>query len=166
VGVDASADVIEIARTRGPVLAACDIQFLQAAAEDVALDEPVDAVIGRAILVHLPEPEAVLRHLCGQIRPGGIIAFAEPDITLAGTVPALPLWHAVKSVICDTFLGMGLDPAFGRCLYALFRRAGLPSPQLTLSRPMVGADETELLALMTGRMAIGLPDGPTTWHGH
>jgi 2-polyprenyl-3-methyl-5-hydroxy-6-metoxy-1,4-benzoquinol methylase len=86
---------------------------------------PVDAVIGRAILVHLPEPEAILRHLRGQIRPGGIIAFGETDITLAGTVPATPLWHTVKSAICDTFLGMGLDPAFGRCLHALFRRAGL-----------------------------------------
>jgi ubiquinone/menaquinone biosynthesis C-methylase UbiE len=149
VGVDASADVIELARTRGAEPGACDIQFLQAAVEDFALDEPVDAVIGRAILVHLPEPDAVLRHLCGQVRPGGIIAFGEADITLAGTVPALPLWHAVKSVICDTFSGMGLDPAFGRCLHALFRRAGLQSPQLTLSRPMVGADETDLLALMT-----------------
>jgi 2-polyprenyl-3-methyl-5-hydroxy-6-metoxy-1,4-benzoquinol methylase len=66
---------------------------------DFAVDEPVDAVIGRLILMHLPDPVAILRHLAGQIRPGGLIAFGETDITPAGSVPVVSLVQAVKDGI-------------------------------------------------------------------
>ena len=82
--VDAAADVIEFARTRAAALGACDIRFERIAIEDIAVDEPVDAVIGRLILMHLPNPVATLRHLASQVRPGGLIAFGETDITPAG----------------------------------------------------------------------------------
>ena len=104
IAVDA-ADVVELARARAAQLAACEIQFQQCAIDDIALDEPVDAVVGRFILMHLPEPVAALRHLARQVRPGGLVAFVESDITLAGTIPALPLWSAVKSAISETFRG-------------------------------------------------------------
>jgi ubiquinone/menaquinone biosynthesis C-methylase UbiE len=143
------ADVIELARARAAELAACEMRFRQCAIEDIALDESVDAVIGRFILMHLPEPVSALRHLAGQLRPGGVFAFAETDISLACTVPVLPLWSAVKSAISDTFSGMGVDPAFGRGLHALFTRAGL-KPRLTLAGALGGSDESELLSLVTG----------------
>jgi 2-polyprenyl-3-methyl-5-hydroxy-6-metoxy-1,4-benzoquinol methylase len=146
--VDAAADIIEFARTRAVELGASDIRFERAAIADIAVDEPVDAVIGRLILMHLPDPVATLRHLAGQVRPGGVIAFCEPDITLAGSVPVVPLVRAVKSGICDTFMGMGVDPASGRRLHALFRQAGLNPPRLTLGGPLGGADDTDVLALV------------------
>jgi 2-polyprenyl-3-methyl-5-hydroxy-6-metoxy-1,4-benzoquinol methylase len=91
-------------------LGASDIRFERAALADIAVDEPVDAVIGRLILMHLPDPVTTLRHLAGLVRPGGLIAFCEPDITLAGSVPVVPLVRAVKNGISDTFTGMGVDP--------------------------------------------------------
>ena len=98
--------------------------------------------------MHIPDPIAALRHLAIQARPGGLIAFGESDITQAGSIPVLPLWRAVKHGISDTFTGMGLDPAFGRGLHTLFRRAGLNPPRLTLGGPLGGADDTDALALV------------------
>jgi hypothetical protein len=122
------------------------------------VDEPLDAVIGRFILMHLPDPVAALRRLAGEVRPGGLIAFSESDIYPAGSIPVLPLWRAIKQVISETFTGMGLDPAFGRNLYLLFQRAGLKPPRLTHSGPMGGADDTDVLGLVV--------EGATARLGH
>lgn len=45
--VDAAADVIEFAQARAAELGACNIQFERTAIEDIAVNESVDAVIGR-----------------------------------------------------------------------------------------------------------------------
>ena len=57
-GVDAAADIIDFARIRAARLAATNIRFEQTSIEDIHMDEPVDAVIGRFILMHLPDPVA------------------------------------------------------------------------------------------------------------
>jgi cyclopropane fatty-acyl-phospholipid synthase-like methyltransferase len=38
---------------------------------------PFDAVVGRLILLHLPDPQAALRLLVARVRPGGIVAVQE-----------------------------------------------------------------------------------------
>jgi SAM-dependent methyltransferase len=144
--VDAAADIIEFARTRAAELGESTVRFEQSALADIALDVPVDAVIGRLILVHLPDPVDALRHLATQVRPGGFIAFSEPDMTPTGSIPDLPLCRAVKNGIADTFTRMGVDPAFGVKLHTVFQQAGLRAPQLTLGAPLGGADATEILA--------------------
>jgi SAM-dependent methyltransferase len=142
-GVDAAPDIIELARARATERAASSVRFEQAVIADIDLDEPVDAVIGRLILMHVPDPVATLRQLAGLVRPGGFIAFSEFDMTAAGSVPDLPVWRAARDGITGTFTGLGLDPAFGATLPALFRRAGLGSPRLTLGAPIGGVDDSD-----------------------
>ena len=146
--VDAAADIIEFARTRAAELGVSTVCFERAAIEDIELDEPVDAVIGRLILMHLPEPVTMLRRLAARVRPGGLIAFCESDISPAGSVPDQPLCRTVKDAIADAFAGAGANPAFGIILHRLFRRAGLRAPRLTAGAPMGGADDIEVLALV------------------
>ena len=57
---------------------------------DLTLDEPVDAVIGRLILMHLPDPESTLRQLARLVRLGGVIAFCETDISAVRSFPRRP----------------------------------------------------------------------------
>ena len=147
-GVDASADVIELARSRAAELGVTNVHFERASVTDIALDEPVDAVIGRLILVHLPDPVAAIRHLATQVRPGGLIAFCEIDITRAGTIPDTPLYRAMKDVIAETFARQGVDAAFGLKLHSLFQQAGLSAPRLTLSAPLGGTDDIDIFALV------------------
>jgi ubiquinone/menaquinone biosynthesis C-methylase UbiE len=146
VGVDAAADVIEIARTRVGEQGLQTISFEAMSIADISLDEPVDAVIGRLILMHLPDPVAALRHLAALVRPGGLIAFCESDITPVYSVPDLPLFATVKDAFARAFRGAGVDPAFGAKLHTLFCRAGLGTPRLALGAPLGVADDTEILA--------------------
>jgi ubiquinone/menaquinone biosynthesis C-methylase UbiE len=145
VGVDAAGDVLEFARARAAGQGMSTVRFEQAAIGDLAVDE-VDAVIGRLILMHLPDPVSTLRQLAGLVRPGGLIMFCEFDIGAARSIPESPLSQALVDGIVRTFQSAGLAPAFGSTLHTLFRQAGLGVPQLTLSAPVGTANDTEAWA--------------------
>jgi ubiquinone/menaquinone biosynthesis C-methylase UbiE len=147
-GVDSAADIVELARSRAAEQGVLSVRFEQLALADLVVDEPVDAVIGRLILMHVPDPVATLRHLAALVRPGGLIAFCEFDTTAAHSVPDLPLWRAARDGIAAAFTGLGLDPAFGTTLHTLFQRAGLGAPRLTLGTPLGGVDDTDTVAFV------------------
>jgi hypothetical protein len=135
------------------------VRFEQATVGDLILDQPVDAVIGRLILMHLPDPVAALRQLAGLVRPGGFLTFSEFDMTGARSVPDLPLWLGARNTIIDTFTGLGLDPTFAATLPTLFRQAGLETPRLALGGPVGSAADTEVLAFVVETLRSMLPAG-------
>ncbi len=145
-GVDAASEMIALARARGTEQGLSAVHFTQAAIDAIALDEPVDAVIGRLILMHLPDPAATLRHLSSFVRPGGVIAFSENDITGARSIPDMPLFGRVTAGIVRAFEAVGLSPQFGTTLHTIFADAGLGAPRLTLGTPIGTAAETDILA--------------------
>jgi SAM-dependent methyltransferase len=155
-GIDA-ADIVELARTRAAEHGVTSVRFEQTTVGDLALDEPVDAVIGRLILMHLPDPVSTLRQLAGLVRPSGVIAFSEFDMTGARSVPDLPLWQGARGTIISIFTGLGLDPTFAATLPTLFRRAGLHNPRLALGAPAGGADDPEILAFVVETLRSMLP---------
>jgi 2-polyprenyl-3-methyl-5-hydroxy-6-metoxy-1,4-benzoquinol methylase len=144
-GVDASTDVIELARIRAADQDMESVSFEATAIVDISLDEPVDAVIGRLILMHLPDPVAALRHLAAMVRRGGLIVFCESDINGVYGVTDLPLFRAMKETVAKVFQAAGVDPAFGARLPTLFRSAGLRSPRLKLGAPVGGADDIDIM---------------------
>jgi ubiquinone/menaquinone biosynthesis C-methylase UbiE len=146
VGVDAAPEMIELARARATEQGVTAARFKQAAIDAITLDEPVDAVVGRLILMHLPDPAATLRHLSSFVRPGGVIAFSENDITGARSIPDMPLFRQVTTGITRAFEAMGLSPQFGTTLHTVFQDAGLGAPHLTLSTPIGTAADTDILA--------------------
>jgi SAM-dependent methyltransferase len=145
-GVDAAPEMIELARARAAEQGLSAVCFTQAAIDAIALDEPVDAVVGRLILMHLPDPAATLRQLSTWVRPGGVIAFSENDITGARSIPDLPRFRQVTAGIVRAFEAMGLSPQFGTTLHTIFPDAGLGPPHLTLGTPIGTAAETDILA--------------------
>ena len=98
-GVDAAPEMIALARARAAEQGLFTVHFTQAGIDTIALDEPVDAVVGRLILMHLPDPAATLRELSTRVRPGGIIAFCENDITGARSIPDMPQFGQVTAGI-------------------------------------------------------------------
>lgn len=145
-GVDAAPEMIELAGARAAEQGLSAVHFKQASIDAIALDEPVDAVIGRLILMHLPDPAATLRRLSALVRPGGVIAFSENDITGTQSIPDMPLFQQVTSVIVRAFEAMGLSPRFGTTLHTIFQDAGLGAPRLSLSTPIGTAADTDILA--------------------
>jgi SAM-dependent methyltransferase len=145
-GVDAAPEIIELARARAAEKGLSAVRFTQAAIDAITLDEPVDAVIGRLILMHLPDPAATLRRLSSFVRPGGVIAFSENDITAARSIPDMPLFGRVTAGIVRAFEAMGLSAQFGTTLHTVFADAGLGAPRLTLGTPIGTAAENDILA--------------------
>ena len=143
VGIDASPDIVALARQRATENSVTTVSFEHSSVDGIILDEPVDAVIGRLILMHLPEPVAALRRLATLVRPGGVIAFCDFDMTAARSVPWLPTWQTAAEAIATAFRGAGLDPQFGTTLHRLFRQAGLGTPTLTISAPVGTAEDTD-----------------------
>ena len=145
-GVDAAPEMIELARARAAQQGLSAVHFTRAAIDAIALAEPVDAVVGRLILMHLPDPAATLRQLSTWVRPGGVIAFSENDITGARSIPDMPRFREVTAGIVRAFEAMGLSPQFGSTLHTIFADAGLGAPHLTLGTPVGTAAETDILA--------------------
>ena len=145
-GVDAAPEMIDLARARAAEQGLSTVHFERAAVDAITLDEPVDAVVGRLILMHLPDPAATLRRLSSLVRPGGVIAFSENDITGTHSIPELPLFGRVTAGIVRAFEAMGLSARFGTTLHTVFADAGLGAPRLTLGTPIGTAADSDILA--------------------
>ncbi|MGV0049009.1 class I SAM-dependent methyltransferase [Mycobacterium colombiense] len=147
-GVDAEPAMVELARARAGEKGLSTVRFMRSAIDAITLDQPVDAVIGRLILMHLPDAAATLRRLVSFVRPGGVVAFSENDITGAHGVPDTPLFRRVTGGIVRAFEAMGLSPRFGTTLHTVFADAGLGAPRLTLGTPIGTAADTDILAYL------------------
>jgi len=159
-GIDAAAEIIEVARARAAEQSLSWVSFEQATIGDIVRDQPFDAfdaIVGRLILMHLPAPESALRQLAALVRPGGVIAFCETDIGAVSSVPETPQFRAVTEGILTAFRAVGLDPRFGTTLHSLFQRAGLPPPQLTLAAPLGGVDAPDIFAYAMEVWRLMLP---------
>lgn len=66
-----------------------------------------DAVVGRALLMYLPDPAASLRAAATRVRPGGVVCMHEPDVTYRWTSHATPLWEQLRELILGTLDGAG-----------------------------------------------------------
>jgi len=75
--VDISPDLLKIAMGRN--LPAEQVQFCERRFEDCDIEGPFDAVVGSSVLHHLDLEEA-LRKICGLLKPGGTMSFAEPNM--------------------------------------------------------------------------------------
>src|SRR5690606_23933901 len=95
-------------------------------------DAPVDAVIGRLILMHLTDPAAVLVHLRTLLVPGGLMVFQEQDVAGVLSDPPCPLFDTTVERIRETFRRIGADDRVGLKLPRIFAAAGLPTPRMIL----------------------------------
>jgi SAM-dependent methyltransferase len=146
VGVEAAPQMVELARARAAEQGLSTVHFVHSAIDAIDLDEPVDAIVGRLILMHLPDPAAALRRLSSFVRPGGLIAFSENDIAGARSIPEMPLFGQVIAGIVRAFEAMGLSARFGTTLHTIFADAGLGAPQLTVGAPIGTAADADILA--------------------
>ncbi len=140
VGVERDAGTIARARARVAEASLHNVTFTQSDVSQIPSSKPFDAVVGRFILMFLPDPLAALRSLSQLVRPGGVVAFHElswaPFLLLAAR---LPLWSAGVSLIHETLRRSGANTEVGFALYRIFQEAGLPAPTMSLEMP-VGND--------------------------
>ena len=128
-GIDRSANSVEIARRRIGTLQIPNVRFEVAELDDFDTKEIFDAVIGRLVLLYQPDPAATLRRFAKFLGPGGIMACQEIDVDMA-QVPSCELFNHVRTWIVATLKAGGAEPYMGSKLLQTFLAAGLPRPTM------------------------------------
>ena len=124
VGIDRDATSVAWANKRVAEAGYKNIHFQVGEFHEFTDTLPFDALVGRFILMYLPDPVAILRHLSQQLRPGAAIAFMEPDFTVESRAfpesPQFKGWSWISEVLRRS--GARID--MGMRLYAAYREAG------------------------------------------
>jgi ubiquinone/menaquinone biosynthesis C-methylase UbiE len=143
-GVDRNAAILETARARVGAAGWQHVSFLAGDAHELPLTPGYDAVVGCWVLMHTPDPVALLRTLAALLRPGGVIAFQESDFTYPPTIfPPSELsanvqrWSIPDVAAMPAAVGMTM----GTRLYRAYLEAGLPGPELRLEAPIGGGPD-------------------------
>lgn len=143
-GIDRSAESLAIARRRADAAGFDNLRFEVAAIDGFVPGRRFDALTGRLVLLHQPEPAAVLRRLIRLLVPSGIVAFQEPDLTAFNGEPATPFNTRFRQECLDGFGRTGLDLRIGAHLPRIFVDAGLPVPHaIAVQRLTTGADSPD-----------------------
>jgi ubiquinone/menaquinone biosynthesis C-methylase UbiE len=124
-GIDTADQALSLASARAARAGFGWVTYEKADVYGYRRDRPFDAVVGRFILMHVPDAVGALKATLRLVRPQGIAAFVEMDIDQAGAVPELPLLRTSIDWMMATYRRVRADPNMGSKLYATFRAAGL-----------------------------------------
>ncbi|MGH9211682.1 MAG: methyltransferase domain-containing protein [Acidimicrobiales bacterium] len=124
VGIDQSPEALTAARERAAARGITNVSFIAGDVCDFHDDEPFDAVVGRLVLGHTPDPVAVIGHHAASLPAGGIVLAMEYDIPATRAVPHCPATYTATRWVVDAFERAGLDPLLGPRLGAMLRAAG------------------------------------------
>lgn len=104
-----------------------------------------DAVIGRHILVHTPDPLAVLRRVVSLLHPGGVAAFQEGDFSrFHHGHPEMPLFNRTGELIIQFINRAVPHPNIGAQLFHLMQEAGLQPPECRAEYVMDGGPHSPI----------------------
>lgn len=156
-GVDGAPEGLALARSRAKRAGLRMVRYEEADVDSWLPDEPVDAVVGRLILMHLPDPAATLVRLAGAVRPGGVVAFQDVVLATRRAEPDLPLVDAFNGWVLQTLRRAGRPVDLGLRLAALFREAGLPEAGLIAGQPVERGAGALGYSIMAGDVVSLLP---------
>jgi SAM-dependent methyltransferase len=128
VAVDRHEGMLEKARER---IESCELEHVRFVTGDVTQelsfvgDGLFDAVVGRRVLMYLPEPAEVLRRVAEHLREGAIVAFEETDLTMVpGRVEGMPGHDKIVGWLGQMLAKEGANQAMGLMLPQTFAEAG------------------------------------------
>ena len=132
VGVDMNPEILETARMRVREAGNDNVQFIAGDVQTLDLGERFDALVGRLVLMYLPDPTAALKQLLTRLHPGSIVMFQEIDFTITRSYrnPDTPLTSQLSDWIVEVFERSGANATMGLDLHRVFMEAGLPEPTL------------------------------------
>ena len=131
VGVDLDAEALNLAEERMHARGITNVEFRQSDVRSVDSGRLFDAAVGRFVLHFMSDPTEAIRQIAEHVRPGGIVAFHEPD-TRMKIAPAMnqPVLARLQDLFARTFECTGARPEIGSELYSRMRDAGLePDPK-------------------------------------
>ena len=129
-GLDADAVFLDRARERARARGLINVDYVQGDVYGTGLAAAsFDLVHVRAVASTAGEPERLLAEAIRIARPGGIVAFQEPDIEGLVCHPPHPAWRRLRQALDDVFGAVGANVRLAQDLYRMLRRAGLEDVQ-------------------------------------
>ncbi len=144
VGVDRSAASVLFAAERAQSRGARNVSFREGTEAGLPGEAPFDFVIGRYVLVHQPDPANFVRAAAASLRPGGGVAFHEPDSSLAlVSRPPVQAYDMLSTEYSRATQAALIRPDAAPRLGAIFAEAGLVASNGFCER-LVGMEGSEL----------------------
>jgi SAM-dependent methyltransferase len=157
VAFDREVRVVETARARALAAGYGQIEFVVCSDEAFPEHPIFDAVIGRYVLHHQPDPVATIRRAAQAVHRGGIVAFHEPAGHVdAHILPAVDLYIELEQCLNSAFNVMLPHRDVGGRLIACFEEAGLPTPRL-IWESIAGGHDSPLWRLLAMTYQSMLP---------
>jgi SAM-dependent methyltransferase len=157
VGVDRDPASLRRARERADAAGLDNVSFHEGDYRELPFDTPFDAVVGRGVLMYAGDPVAAVRALLPHLRRGGIVAFQEFDKTNLTAVPPTDLYDRIARWWRQTQREAGVEVQMGFRLFATYRAAGLPDPELHAETIVGGGPDFAGYAYLAGVIRSLLP---------
>jgi SAM-dependent methyltransferase len=172
-GIDSSPRALDTARLRASRAGLRNVTFLEADLRAYVSPDQFDALVGRSVLMYIPDPAAALRSLLRSVRAGGVVAFrevlaGEPFLEAAPRSELVDLLNAwLRAEAIPAMEALGVDGQLGLRLHQVFRDAGLPTPQMWMHAP-IGSEpswpgwgylgqQVQMIGTLAARAGVELP---------
>ena len=150
VGVDAEPRLLAIAEERTADAGLENVRFVESDVRDYRDERWFDAVVGRLILFHLPDPAGAGRHHAEGLRPGGLLLTIDFDAVGCRCEPPLPIAQLAVEYYVAAFRRAGADPAIGMRLQSVLVAAGLNEVESFGIQDYIPSDNPMGTALLAG----------------
>lgn len=163
-GLDLDEQAIASANTRASQWPGLHLSFRVGEASTAANIGQFDALIGRFVLMHQPDPASVLAQAVRAVRPGGVVIFIESHMAalLNGrhSTPFSPLYDEIIRWKCAVVATVA-DIEAGYRLRQTFVAAGLPAPQMHAEAVVEGGADSWIYRYMAETIRSLLPMAAT-----
>ena len=135
VGIDRSPAAIDAARERARRVGHLNVTFKVGYVEDLAIGGEFDVIVGRLVLMYLPDPVKALRGLQRLLRPHGLVVLQEGDPKTIDSEPECPLVSQIRSWMVAAFERTGCSTNMGSQLGTVLHKAGYRPEGSWVSQP-------------------------------
>lgn len=131
-GLDLDENALEVTRERSHENNLTNVDFVKSDLNALSIEnDQFDAIVGRRVLMYLPDPRRVISELSTMLKIGGMMIFQESDSTLSSkSIVPMPLHKQVDKWIWDTVEHEGGNIHLGFDLWSLLTQKGLTVEKL------------------------------------
>jgi ubiquinone/menaquinone biosynthesis C-methylase UbiE len=149
VGLDLDAAQLDLTRAESQRIGLDNIDLRVGDVTAIGDGSGYDVVYSRNVIQHLGRPVDAIRGMWEVVRPGGVLVAEDVDFEGAFCEPRCAGHDFWLETYQATLRASGGDPLSGRRLFARFREAGVPTPQVTVVQCLDFTGEAKFVPYLT-----------------
>lgn len=161
-GIDRGEEALAAAGVKVDRLGVGWVDFERHEIVDFERPADFDALVGRFVLMHQPDPDDALASIARAVRPGGTVVLIESYMALlrngAHSEPRSPLYDRIVRFKCDVVRAAGADLHAGGRLRSTFVSAGLRAPECRMETRLEGGPDSPYYMYVAESVRSMLPE--------